>query len=102
MADGPARGGIEHPLLIAAGTGQQVLHPVRTVMTRSLRKRPAVAVLEFGQQTVHHVLAGQTGLPPGEARRDLRHQVLEQVRVRIMAYAGTSGCRVICLFRKLA
>ena len=102
MADGPVRGGVQHPLLIAAGTGQQVLHPVRTVVTCGLRKRPAVAVLEFGQQTVHHVLAGQTGLPPGEARRDLRHQVLEQVRVRVIVYPGTSGCRVICLSHKLA
>jgi hypothetical protein len=32
----------------------------------------------------------------------MRHQVLEQLCVRIMAYAGTSGCRVICLFHKLA
>jgi hypothetical protein len=50
---------------------------------------------------VHHVLAGKTGLPSGGARRDLRHQVIEQVLVIVMAYAGVSGCR-ICLSRKLA
>ena len=27
---------------------------------------------------------------------------LEQVSVRVMVYAGISGCRVICLFHKLA
>jgi hypothetical protein len=50
---------------------------------------------------VHLVLAGKTGLPPGEARRDLRHQVIEQVLVIVLVYAATSGCR-ICLFHKLA
>ena len=43
----------------------------------------------------------KTDLPPGEARRDLRHQVIEQVPVIVTAYAGISGCR-ICLFHKLA
>jgi hypothetical protein len=37
-----------------------------------------------------------------ESRRDLCHQVLEQVSVRVMVYAGISGCRVICFLRKLA
>jgi hypothetical protein len=50
---------------------------------------------------VHHVLAGKTGFPSGEARRDLRHQVIEQALVIVMIYAGISGCR-ICLFHKLA
>jgi hypothetical protein len=58
-----AGGGVQRPLLIAAGTGQQVLHPVRAVMARGLRK---------------------------------------QVRMRVMVPAGASGCRVICLFHKLA
>jgi hypothetical protein len=56
---------------------------------------------KLGQQPVHHVLAGETGLPSGEARRDLRHQVIEQVLVIVMVYARISGCR-ICLFHKLA
>jgi len=67
-----------------------------------LGERPAVAVLEPGQQPVHHVLAGQAGLTPGEAGRDLRHQVIEQPLVRVMIYAGTSGCRFSVLFHKLA
>ena len=100
-ADGPACGGVQHPLLVAAGAGQQVLHPVRAGVPGRLGKRPAVAVLELGQQPVHHVLAGKTGLPSGEARRDLRHQVIEQVLVIVTVYAGISGCR-ICLFHKLA
>jgi site-specific DNA recombinase len=77
-ADGPACGGVQHLLLVAAGAGQQVLHPVRAGVPGRLGKRPAVTVLELGQQPVHHVLAGKTGLPSGEARRDLRHQVIEQ------------------------
>ena len=67
-----------------------------------LGQRPAVVVLKLGQQAVHHVTAGQPGLPAGEARRDPRHQVIEQARVRVMVYAGSSGCRVIVLFHKLA
>ncbi|HXT91917.1 MAG TPA: hypothetical protein VN714_22005 [Trebonia sp.] len=78
-----------------------MLQPVRAVVARGFRHRPAVAVLELGQQPVHHVLAGQSGLPPGEARCDLCHQVVEQARVRVMVYAGSSGCRV-SLFHKLA
>ena len=39
----------------------------RMVVTCGLRKRPAVAVFEFGQQTVHHVLACQTDLPAGRS-----------------------------------
>ena len=31
-----------------------------------------------------------------------RQQVIEQTRVRVMIYAGTSGCRAIVLFHKLA
>jgi hypothetical protein len=85
-----------------AGAGQQVLHPVRARVPGGLGQRPAVVILEFGQQPVHHVTAGQAGLPSGEARRDLRHQVIEQVLVIVMVYAGVSGCRLICLFHKLA
>ena len=48
-ADGPACGGVQHPLLVAAGAGQQVLHPVRAGVPGRLGKRPAVAVLELGQ-----------------------------------------------------
>ena len=33
---------------------------------------------------------------------DPRHQVIEQARVRVMVYRGSSGCRVIDLFHKLA
>ena len=41
-------------------------------------------------------------LPAGEARSDPRHQVIEQARVPVMVYRGSSGCRVIDLFCKLA
>ena len=102
MADGPVRGGVQHPLLVAAGAGQQVLHPVRAGVPGRLGKRPAVAILELGQQPVHHVAAGQTGLPSGEARRDPRHQVIEQVRVLVMVYAWRQRLPDIVLFHKLA
>jgi hypothetical protein len=45
---------------------------------------------------------GQAGLPAGGTRRGPRQQVIEQVGVRGIVYAGTSGCRVIVLFHKLA
>ena len=75
---------------------------MRARVPGGLRHRPAVVILQFGQQAVHHVAAGHAGLPPGEARRDPPHQVIEQVLVRIMVYRGISGCRVIVLFHKLA
>ena len=102
MPCGPARDGVEHLLLIDAGAGQQMLHPVRSRVPGGLGHRPAVVIFDFGQQAVHHVTAGHAGLPPGEARRDPPHQVIEQVLVRIMVYGGISGCRVIVLFHKLA
>ena len=54
------------------------------------------------QQPVHHVTAGQPGLPAGEARRYPGHQVIEQARMRVMIYAGSSGCRVVVVFHKPA
>ena len=43
---------------------------------------PAVTVVQLRQQAAHHVTAGQAGLTPGETRRDPRHQVIEQARMR--------------------
>ena len=91
----PVRGGVENPLLIAAGPGQQVLHPVRPRVPCSLRQRPAVVIIQFRQQAVHHLAAGQPCLPPGEARRDPGQQVIKEIRVRVMVYRCISGCRVI-------
>ena len=102
MRGRPVRGGIQQLPLIAAGTGQQVLHPVRAGVPGRLGQSPAVVVIEFRQQAVHHVTAGQPGLPAGEARRDPGHQVIEQARMRGMIYAGSSGCRLIFLFHKPA
>ena len=102
MPGRPVRGRIQHLPVIAAGTGQQVLHPVRAGVPGRLGQRPAVVILQLAQQAVHHVTAGQPRVPPGEARRDLCHQVIEQSRVRGMIYAGSSGCRVVVLFHKLA
>ena len=99
---GPVRGGIEHPLVINAGTGQQVLHPVRAGVPGGLGHGPAVVIVEFREHSVHHVTAGQAGLPAGEARRGPRHQVIEQAVRRGIVYAGASGCRLIVLFHKLA
>ena len=99
---GPVRGGIEHPLVIDAGTGQQVLHPVRARVPGGLGHGPAVVIVEFREHPVHHVTAGQAGLPAGEARRGPRHQVIEQAVRRGIVYAGASGCRLIVLFHKLA
>jgi hypothetical protein len=59
-------------------------------------------IVEFGEHPVHHVAAGQAGLPAGEARRGPFQQVIEQAGVRGIVYAGASGCRVIVLFHKLA
>jgi hypothetical protein len=98
----PARGRVEYPLLIAAGTREQVLHPVRARVPGGLGEGPAVVILQFRQQAVHHVAAGQAGLPPGEARCGPRQQVLEQAGVRGIVYAGISGCCAIVLFHKLA
>ena len=98
----PVRGGIQQLPLIAAGTGQQVLHAVRAGVPGGLGQRPAVVIIELTQQAVHHVAAGQPRVPPGEARRDPRQQVLKETRVRVMVYRCISGCRVIVLFHKLA
>ena len=98
----PVRSGIQQPPLINAGTGQQVLHPVRPGVPGGLGQGPAVVILQLRQQPVHHVTAGQPGVPAGEARRDPGHQVIEQSRVHGMIYAGSSGCRVVVLFHKLA
>ena len=98
----PVRGGIQQVPLVNAGARQQVLHPVRARVADRLGQRPAVVILQLRQQAVHHVTAGQPGFPAGEAWRDPGHQVIEQSRVRGMIYAGSSGCRVVVLFHKLA
>jgi hypothetical protein len=59
-------------------------------------------ILELGEDPVHHVAAGQAGLPPGEARRYPCQQVLQQSRVRGIIYAAISGCCAIALSHKLA
>ena len=98
MAGGPGRGGVQHLLVIADRAGQQVLHPVRPGVPGRLGDRPAVVILEFHQQAVHHVAAGQAGLPPGKARCDPSQQVIEQRGLGVMGYRGISGCRVlVCL-----
>jgi hypothetical protein len=78
MTNRPVRGGAQHQLLIDPGAGQQMLHPVRARVPGGLAHRPAVMILQLAQQAVHHVTACQAGLPPGEARSDPRHQVIEQ------------------------
>lgn len=102
MPGDPVRGGVEHPLFVDAGAGEQVLHPVRCRVPGGLGHRPAVVILEFGHQAVHHVTAGHAGFPPGKTRRDPSHQVIEQSLVRIMVCRGTSGCCLVVLSRKLA
>ena len=98
----PVRGGVQQLPLVNAGAGQQVLHPVRARVPGGLGQRPAVVILELRQQAVHHVTAGQPGLPAGEARRYPGHQVIEQAGMRGMIYAGSSGCRVVVVFHKPA
>jgi hypothetical protein len=100
--DRPVPRGVQYLLLIAAGTGQQVLHPVRSGVPGGPGEGPAVVITELRKQAVHHVPAGQAGLPPGETRRDPRQQVLEQASMRVMIYCGISGCCVSVLFHKLA
>ena len=77
-----------------------MLHPVRARVPGGLAHRPAVVILQLAQQAVHHVTAGQAGLPPGEARSDPRHQVIEQARRAVMVYRGSSGCRATVVFHK--
>ena len=79
-----------------------MLHPGRALVPDRLGDSPAVVILQLHQQATNHVAAGQAGLPPGEARRDPRQQVIEQARVRTMVYRDISGCCVIVLFHKLA
>ena len=67
-----------------------------------LGEGPAVVIVEFGQQAVDHATVSQPRLPAGRTHSDPRHQVIKQARVPVMAYRGSSGCRVIDLFRKLA
>jgi hypothetical protein len=63
---------------------------------------PAVMIFEFGQQAVYHIAAFHAGFPPGEAGRDLPHQLVEQPLMHVMVYRGISGCRLVVLFHKLA
>jgi hypothetical protein len=99
-ADGPVRSLVQHLPLIDAGAGQQVLHPVRRWVPGCLGHRPAVVIIQFRQQAVHHIAAGQAGFPPGEARRDPPHQLIEQPPMHAMIYRGTSGCCLIVVFHK--
>jgi hypothetical protein len=102
LLDRPVRSCVQHRPVIAAGAGQQVLHPARAVVPGSLGEGPAVVIVEFRQQAVHHTTAGRPRLPAGEARSDPRHQVIEQASVPVMVYRGSSGCRVIVVFHKPA
>jgi hypothetical protein len=72
------------------------------IIPAARREGPAVALLQFRQQAVHHVPAGHAGLPPGETRRAPCHQVIKQAGVRGIVYAGVNGCCAIVLFHKLA
>jgi hypothetical protein len=98
----PVRGAVEQAPVIAAGAGQQVLHPVRARVPGRPGHGPAVVIIQFHQQSVHHVPAGQAGLPPRETRAGPRQQVIEQHGVRGIVYAGRSGCCAIVRFHKLA
>jgi hypothetical protein len=100
--DYPVRGCVQHRPVIAAGPGQQVLHPARTAVPGSLGEGPAVVIAEFGQQAVHHATAGQPCLPAGGVRSDPCHQVIEQASVPVMVYRGSSGCRTSVVFHKPA
>ena len=102
LLHGPVRCCVQHCPVVAAGAGQQVLHRARAGVPGSLGEGPAVVIVEFGQQAVHHATAGQPRLPAGKARSDPRHQVIEQARVPVGVYRGSSGCCVIDLFHKLA
>jgi hypothetical protein len=54
------------------------------------------------EPAVHHVTAGQPRFPPGQARCDPCHEVIEQAAVRGMVYRGSSGHRVIVQVNKPA
>jgi hypothetical protein len=86
LPDCPVPGCIQHCPVVAAGARQQVLHRARAGEPSGLGEGPAIVIIEFGQQAVHHATAGQPRLPAGEARRDPRHQVIEQARVPVMVH----------------
>jgi hypothetical protein len=90
--------------VLVAGDGERRELP-------SFRPGPSAARGHAGRITRRYDIAGQPsihdfavslGLPAGEARRGPFQQVIEQVGVRGIVYAGASGCRLIVLFHKLA
>ena len=92
----PVRGGVEHPLVIDAGAGEQVLHPVRTRVPGGLGESPAVAVVQFREQAAHHVTAGHAGLPPGEGRRD--PPIRSSSRPACASWSTVASAAVVRLF----
>jgi len=94
LLDYPVRSCVQHRPVVAAGAGQQVLHPARAAVPGSLGEGPAVVIVEFRQQAVHHATAGQPRLPAGETRSDPCHQVIERASVPVMTYRGRCECCV--------
>jgi hypothetical protein len=88
-------------LLAETGAGQQVLHLVRAGVAGGLGHRPAVMILQLHQLGPDHVTAGQAGLAAGEAARYPSHEIVEKAPVKVIAYAGASGCRYFVTFHKL-
>jgi hypothetical protein len=95
VTDRPRRRRIQHLPLIPHSAREQVLQPVRPAMPGRLGNRPAVVVLQLHQQPRHHLAAGLAGLPPRETPRHPAQQVIQQPRVNIVSYRGSSGCRVM-------
>jgi len=77
-----------------------VLQPVRTTVANRLGDRPAVVVFQLHQQPGHHLPARLPGLPPRETPRHPAQQVIQQPRMNLISYRGSSGCRILIVFHK--
>ena len=98
---GPARGDIQHQLLVPHRAGQEMLQLMRAPVPDRLPDRPAVLVFQFHEQAIYHLGAGLPGLPPGKAPGHFGEQVRQQLRADIIiGYRGSSGCRIVHVFHK--
>ena len=69
-------------------------------MPDRLGDRPAVVIVQFHQQPVHHLAAALPGLPPGKAPGYLPQQVRQQRGPGLIGYRGSSDCRVLVVSHK--
>jgi hypothetical protein len=61
---------------------------------------PAVVIIQFHQQPVHHLAAALPGLPLGKAPGYPSQQVRQQRGPGISSYRGSSDCRLLVVSHK--